>query len=92
MLRPLVECTGASGTLYVYGAATLQQSSAYVLDSIARGKFDKDVFRSTQMRSYIGRRVDTLGAAFTQRVAMALASMGWQTRTEVKMSALVLQL
>lgn len=88
MLRPLIECRRGSETSYVYGATTLQHSMGYMLDSTERGKFDKDVFRSAQMRSYIGQRVDALGAEFTQRVASALKDLGWHTRTEVKMSAL----
>lgn len=88
MLRPLVECQSGNETRYVYGVTTFQQSINYVLDSIERGKFDKDVFRSTQMRSYIGRRVDALGAEFTKRVSSTLKEIGWQTQVEVKMSAL----
>jgi hypothetical protein len=88
MLRPLVECAGTGPVTYVFGAAALRQSIGYILDSTIKGRFDKDVFLSPQMRSYIGRRVDALGAAFTQLVAQKLREQGWTVRTEVKMSAL----
>lgn len=88
MLRPLIQCASGKEIRYVFGVATFQQSISYVLDCTERGKFDKDVFRSSQMRSYIGRRVDALGADFTKRVATTLQEIGWKTETEVKMSAL----
>lgn len=88
MLRPLIECVSGKEARYVFGAATTQQAISYVLDCTERGKFDKDVFRSSQMRSYIGRRVDALGAEFTKRVATTLQEFGWTIKTEVKMSTL----
>jgi hypothetical protein len=88
MLRPLIECPNGTDSCFVYGVTTFEQSIKYVLESTEQGKFDKDVFRSTEMRSYIGRRVDALGAEFTKRVALTLQELGWKTQTEVKMSAL----
>jgi hypothetical protein len=88
MLRPIIECEGASGPMYLYGAGTVRYAIGYVLDSITGGRFDKDVFSSREMRSYIGRRVDAAGRDFTRQVATELRKLGWKTDEEVKMTRL----
>jgi len=88
MLRPLLECDGDDGTQYIYGVSTFRQAMAYILESITSGRFDKDVFRSKEMRSYIGQQVDALGAAFTRRVVASLQDLGWKALPEVKMTTL----
>lgn len=88
MLRPLIECGLAESAKYVFGVGTLREAIAYVLESTTEGSFDKDVFRSKEMRSYIGRRVDESGRSFTELVASSMRDFGWQAKTEVKMSEL----
>jgi hypothetical protein len=89
MLRPLIECAIIDGaTSYVYGLGTLRDSIIYILDATITGKFEKDVFHSKEMRSYLGGRIDALGRGFTEEVATKLRALGWQVKTEVKMSVL----
>lgn len=88
MLRPFLECSSGNSETYIFGVATMREAIAYILDATTTGKFDKDVFSSKLMRSYIGRRVDDLGRGFTNSVADALRAMGWEAKTEVKMSTL----
>lgn len=88
MLRPLVECNSEGATKYVFGVGAFRSSFAYILDSTTKGRFDKDVFTSTLMRAYVGRRVEELGRLFTLRVAETLRQLGWTAETEVKMTHL----
>jgi hypothetical protein len=88
ILRPLIECKNSDETTYVFGVGTMRESFAYIIDSISNGKFDKDVFVSRNMRSYIGKRVDEAGRSFTHEVADLLRKLGWQALEEVKMTQL----
>lgn len=88
MLRPIVECASIGGIRYVYGVGTMRDALGYILDSITSGRFDKDVFVSTEMRAYIGKRVKAAGRAFTHRVAEELRGLGWNVEEEVKMTRL----
>lgn len=88
MLRPLIECKDGDETHYVAAAGTLRDSMAYMLDSTINGRFDKDVFESKEMRSFIGAKVDEEGRNFTREVAAALRELGWSTQEEVKMTQL----
>lgn len=88
ILRPLIECKNLDETTYVFGVGTMRESFAYIIDSISNGKFDKDVFVSRNMRSYIGKRVDEAGRSFTHEVAALLRKLGWQALEEVKMTQL----
>lgn len=87
-LRPIVVCQQGTEQKIVYGVGTLRQSFGYVLDSIQEGTFDKDVFLSNEMRSFLGRRTDILGKQFTERVAAVLRKEGWVTKSEVKLTQL----
>lgn len=87
-LRPVVVCQHEAEQEFVYGVGALQQSFVYVLDSIQDGTFDKDVFMSTEMRSFLGARIDSLGRRFTERVAVVLRKEGWMTTTEIKLTQL----
>ncbi|KWF06400.1 hypothetical protein WT55_21155 [Burkholderia pseudomultivorans] len=88
MLRPIIACPSGNTICYVLGVGTLKGSVTYLLDSIVNGRFDKDVFTSKAMRSFIGKKVDEFGRAFTREVASRLQELGWRTKVEVKMSAL----
>ncbi|SKD05375.1 hypothetical protein SAMN05446934_9605 [Paraburkholderia hospita] len=88
MLRPLIACKDGEETYYVAGLGTLRDSLTYVLDSTVNGRFDKDVFESREMRSYVGAKVDEAGRDFTRDVASMLRELGWNTEEEVKMSQL----
>lgn len=86
-LRPLVrEDEGVDG--FTYGVGTARESLAYILDSIRNATFDKDVFRSKEMRSWLGGRVDALGRKFTERVAERLRTSGWTAVTELRLTRL----
>ncbi|HVZ44311.1 MAG TPA: hypothetical protein VHA82_10920 [Ramlibacter sp.] len=86
-LRPLV-VLDAHGTQFTYGIAMAREAFGYVLDSIKSASFDKDVFKSTEMRAWLGGRVDELGREFTEMVAEQLRALGWQAKTEVAMTQL----
>jgi hypothetical protein len=86
-LRPLVVLNQERGE-FTYGIGMAREALAYVLDSIKSAAFDKDVFASREMRALLGSRVDELGAEFTQKVAAHLDSLGWHTKTELKMTQL----
>lgn len=86
-LRPLVLEDG-SGDGFTYGVGTARESFAYILDSIRSATFDKDVFRSKEMRSWLGGRVDALGRKFAERVAGRLRTLGWTVLTEIRMTRL----
>ncbi len=88
MLRPIITCASGDTIYYVLGVGTLKGSVTYLLDSVVNGRFDKDVFTSKAMRSYIGKKVDEIGRTFTREVASRLQELGWCTKEEVKMSAL----
>lgn len=84
-LRPLV-LDDPAGTTFTYGLGTTRESLAYVLESIQRASFDKDVFHSKAMRSWLGGRVDELGRKFSESVASRLRLLGWEAETEVKLT------
>ncbi|MFT7773093.1 hypothetical protein [Roseateles sp.] len=86
-LKPLI-LHDERGSTFTYGLGTARESLAYVLDSIQRASFDKDVFSSKEMRSWLGGRVDELGARFSESVAERLRALGWQARTERKLTEL----
>lgn len=88
MLRPLIECHAHDEVRYIVGLGTLRDSLTYILDSIINARFDKDVFESREMRSFVGARVDEAGREFTREVASRLRELGWTAREEVKMSEL----
>lgn len=88
MLRPVV-VVGTPPEKLIFGLGTFCESLAYVLDSVVDGTFDKDVFQSTEMRSYLGSCVDALGREFTELVAMNLRQRGWSTKTELKLTQLL---
>lgn len=87
MLRPVI-VVGTPPEKLIFGLGSFCESLAYVLDSIVDGTFDKDVFKSTEMRSYLGSCVDALGREFTELVAMNLRQRGWSTKTELKLTQL----
>lgn len=86
-LRPLI-LVGDDNERFVYGVGTARESIGYVLESIRAASFDKDVFTSTEMRAWLGSRVDELGRQFTERVARILRAAGWTAVTEVKLTQL----
>lgn len=86
-LRPLVLPVEGTGR-FVYGVGTARESIGYVLESIRAASFDKDVFRSKEMRAWLGGRVDELGRQFTEHVADKLRAAGWMAVTEVKLTQL----
>lgn len=88
MLRPLV-AVGPSASQLIYGVGTFREALGYILDSIGAATFDKDVFRSKEMRSFLGACVDELGRQFTELVAGKLREAGWQTKTELKLTQLL---
>ncbi|MBC8745352.1 MULTISPECIES: hypothetical protein [Paraburkholderia] len=88
MLRPLITCVEGDVTYYVVGMGTLRDSVTYLIDSTVNARFDKDVFESREMRSYVGGKVDEAGRHFTHEVASALRELGWNTEEEVKMTQL----
>jgi len=88
MLRPLITCKDGEETYYVAGVGTLRDSLTYLLDSTINGRFDKDVFESREMRSYVGAKVDEAGRDFTHDVASILRELEWNTQEEVKLSQL----
>ncbi|MFM9879373.1 MAG: hypothetical protein ACKVOO_03055 [Burkholderiaceae bacterium] len=88
MLRPLLQCGSPAEHIFLFGAGTLWEAFRYIVDSSISGAFDKDVFVSKEMRSYVGRRVDQLGREFSQEVASTLRRLGWMAETEVKMTRL----
>lgn len=86
--RPIVVCENGDQRELIYGVGTLRESLAYILDSIQKATFDKDVFISTEMRSLLGTWVDLLGKRFAHKVASALNELGWQAIPEVNMTQL----
>ena len=88
MLRPLIECQAKAPKSYLFGVGALRDSIGYVIDSLTKGRFDDKAFSSREMKAYIGHRSEALGKAFTERVADRLRELGWEVRTEIKMSAL----
>jgi hypothetical protein len=88
MLKPMV-ALGPSANRLIYGVGTLREALAYVLDSVGAATFDKDVFRSKEMRSFLGTCVDELGRRFTEHVAEQLRKAGWHTKTELKLTQLL---
>lgn len=88
ILRPIVVLQRNDQRHLLYGVGTLRESLGYTLDSIRHAIFDKDVFRSKEMRSLLGAQADVLGRQFAHRVAARLIGHGWQTATEVKLTQL----
>lgn len=86
--RPIVVCENGDQRELIYGVGTFRESLAYILDSIQKATFDKDVFISTKMRSLLGARVDLLGKRFAHKVASALNKLGWQANPEVNLTQL----
>ncbi len=86
-LRPLV-LEDDRGDRFTYGVGTARESFMYILDSIRAASFDKDVFRSREMRSWIGGAVDAQGHAFGEEVAEKLRTLGWSAASEVGMRQL----
>ena len=86
--RPIVVCEHGDQRVLIYGVGTFRESLAYILDSIDKATFDKDVFISRKMRSLLGARVDLLGKQFSHEVASILIELGWQAIPEVKLTQL----
>ncbi|MCX7185176.1 MAG: hypothetical protein NTW90_08115 [Nitrosospira sp.] len=87
-LRPLIVYQTNDQNQLFYGVGTLRNSFIYILDSIQHATFDQDVFRSKEMRSFLGAQVELLGKEFAHRVASALIERGWRAKTEVKLTQL----
>jgi hypothetical protein len=87
-LKPIVIYEINSEKKLIYGVGSLRQSLRYVLDSLQEASFDKDVFKSKEMRALLGKTIDSLGWEFTNQVASLLRAKGWSTKTELKLTQL----
>ncbi|MFG6487958.1 hypothetical protein ACG04R_14840 [Roseateles sp. BYS78W] len=87
MLRPLIILDEGQGE-FMYGVGVCRDALLYVMDSVADAAFDKDVFGSRAMRSWLGGRVAKLGAGFSAEVGALLESHGWKVRLEIKLTEL----
>ena len=72
----------------IYGAGTLKQSFIHTLSYMEKGKFSDQIFKSNEMKSYVGSVRNELGHKFTHQVAKVLNLKEWTTRTEVQMRTL----
>lgn len=87
MLRPLIILDDSEGE-FIYGVGICREALLYVMDSVTEATFDKDVFDSKQMRSWLGGRVDKLGAKFSADLGKILEDQGWSVRVEIKLTEL----
>ena len=87
MLRPLI-LLDESGDDFIYGLGLCRSALLYVMNSVTEATFDKDVFASKSMRTWLGGRVDKLGAEFSAEVGKILMAQGWSVRVEIKLTEL----
>lgn len=84
--RPLATFGDDDGAPVIFGMYQLGASISYLFENIRSAWLPEEFFRSKEMISYRGRIADGEGAAFTQEAATVLRDLGWEARTEVRMS------
>ena len=84
--RPILD--PGDGELIV-APGMVQEGISYVLRNFHDGIFDEASATSPAMKSWIGTANNTHGHAFNRMVAMRLEELGWQTRSDLKMTALL---
>ena len=62
---------------------------AKILDYCYRGGYEAKDFPPGRMRSWIGAAENERGHAFNRRVAGRLNELGWETRSDIKLTAIL---
>ncbi len=86
--RPIIKIDHSKHPKYTVGIGLLEESIKHIITSIHEALYDKDMFSSKEMRSYIGSRIDKLGHAFSKTIQSELNKLGFLSKTEVKMTQL----
>lgn len=87
-VRPLLIFGDQDSDTVYFGAGSLQQGFAYLLQRAEEGQLPERFFVTKAMKKYIGSINNERGHAFAKTVADKLRQQGWQVRNEVNMSEL----
>ncbi len=87
LVRPLIQVTTDPRSWFV-SVPLLTQSTEYLLGNIERAYFPNSVFRSNEMRQFVGKIVHERGHAFAAKAAEVFRSAGYQTKLEVELTSL----
>lgn len=86
---PLCDRGATGGPKLLVAPGMVRDSVAYLVSGLIRGDFSDDYASSAAMRSWIGRAKDRAGHAFNEEVAGRMRELGWETRTEVKLTEIL---
>ncbi len=87
LMRPLIQVTANPRSWFV-SVPLLTQSIEYLLGNIERAYFPNSIFRSNEMKQFVGKIVHARGHAFAAEVAEVFRSAGYETKLEVELTSL----
>lgn len=74
---------------FLVAPGMIREALEYLLRNFRDGAFDKAFAGAAAMRSWIGEANNRRGHAFNAEVAAALATLGWRTVSDLKVTALL---
>jgi hypothetical protein len=84
--RPIIQYENKD---LVIAPGMLRASFGYLLRCCYEGEFDKEFFRTKEMRSWVGSVSDKRGHEFNKEVEKAFIENGWHAQSDMKLSHLL---
>jgi hypothetical protein len=84
--RPIIKL---SNDKYLFSPDLLRKCFFNLLRNCYSAEFDEQKMISHEMRSWIGKRRNEAGHAFNSKVSNELISMGWKTRSDIKLTEIL---
>lgn len=86
--RPLVQLTDDADPVLLVAPGIVEDAVRYMLGAFHRGDFHRSQL-SPKMNKWAGRKSDRRGHQFALEVAARMQELGWRTRVEEKITALL---
>jgi hypothetical protein len=86
--KPILQ-TDEQPARYLVAPGIVRAGVAKILDYCYRGGYEAKDFPPGRMRSWIGAAENERGHAFNERVAGRLKVLGWETRSDIKLTAIL---
>lgn len=87
--RPILQLGFDDSEKYLIAPGMIRDGVAKVLDYCYTGGYDARAFPEGRMRSWIGAAENLRGHQFNSDVAQRLRDLGWQARSDIKLSEIL---
>jgi hypothetical protein len=93
MRRPLIQLdgNGSSDPTFFVAPGMVRENFIYLFSGLYHGDFPQSYVESRCMRSWLGAENHRRGHAFNEEVASRMEELGWQTRHDARLTALLLR-